>query len=188
MTSLEEMTIEIKQLLPAYGTHGFEHTIRVYKTCIHIGKIEQADQSILLPAALLHDFAREEHNHAEAGAEKAKSILRRYNYTENQIEKISQVISTHSFSAKKTPKTLDAKILSDADKLDALGAIGIYRTATYSGEHVRSIEEFIIHFHEKLLKIIDLLYTDEAKKMAVKRTKYMKKYLTQLAEELIDKT
>jgi uncharacterized protein len=188
MTSLEEMTIEIKQLLPAYGTHGFEHTMRVYKTCIHIGKIEQADQSILIPAALLHDFSREEHNHAEAGAEKAKSILRRYNYSENQIEKISQVISTHSFSAKKTPKTLDAKILSDADKLDALGAIGIYRTATYSGEHERSIEEFIRHFHEKLLKLIDLLFTDEAKKMAVKRTKYMKKYLTQLEEELIDKT
>jgi len=150
--------------------------------------VEKADLSILLPAALLHDIAREEENHAEAGANKAKPILRKYCYSEDNISKITMIMSTHSFSMQKPPGTLEGKILSDADKIDALGAVGIYRTATFSGEHERPIEEFVAHFHEKLLKLEDLLFTAEAKRMAAGRTQYMRNFLNQLDRELSQKT
>lgn len=178
------LIVEIEETFPLYGTHGYEHTARVLETCRHIGKTEKADLSILLPAALLHDIARGDDDHAQAGADKARSILTRYGYDEEKIEAISQAISTHSFSGRKPPKTLEAKILSDADKLDALGAIGIYRTAVYSGEHARPIEDFVKHFDEKLLRLEGLMFTDEAKRMAAERTEYMKRFLERLDEEL----
>lgn len=175
---------EVRTQTPPFGTHGFEHVDRVFDTCLHIGLAERADLDVLLPAALLHDIAREEEGHAQAGAEKAKPILRRYGQPEETIEKIAAAISSHSFSGKRPPETLEAKILSDADKLDALGAVGVYRTAEYSGEHERPIEDFVAHFHEKLLKLESLLFTDEAKRMARGRTQYMKDFLAQLEKEL----
>ncbi len=181
---LARLREEIRTQTPPFGTHGFEHVDRVFHTCLHIGLAEKSDLDVLLPAALLHDIARPEESHAKAGAEKAKPILRRYDQPENTIEKIAAVISSHSFSGKKPPETLEAKILSDADKLDALGAIGIYRTAEYSGEHERPVDDFVAHFHEKLLKLEDLLFTDEAKRMARGRTQYMKDFLAQLKKEL----
>ncbi len=182
--TLTALRQEVRSRTPQFGTHGFEHVERVYATCKHIGIVEKADLDILLPAALLHDIARAEENHAEAGAEKAKQILHRYGQPGETIEKITSAIVTHSFSGKKPPKTLEAKILSDADKLDALGAIGIYRTAVYSGEHVRPIEDFVTHFNEKLLKLEGLLFTGEAKRMAEERTQYMIAFLAQLEKEL----
>ena len=185
---LAELRDEIRDLTPKYGTHGFEHVERVYNVSLHIGVVENADLKILLPAALLHDIARDEENHAQTGAEKAKPLLRRYGQSEENIEKIAWAISTHSFSGKKPPKTLEAKILSDADKLDALGAIGIYRTAVFSGEHARPVEDFVAHFHEKLLKLEGLLFTEEAKRMAGERTCYMLDFLAHLEKELRQET
>ena len=78
---------------------------------------------------------------------------------------------------------MEARILSDADKLDAMGAIGIYRAAQYGVEHERPEKEFINHFHEKLLTLKDLLYTDEAKKLAEKRHAFMLQYLEQIDKE-----
>jgi uncharacterized protein len=74
--------------------------------------------------------------------------------------------------------------LSDADKLDAMGAVGVYRTALYSGELMRPVEEFIEHFHEKLLTLKDLLYTDEARTLAEGRHRYMLEYLEEFVREL----
>ena len=181
---LASMREEIQHSTPPFGTHGYEHIYRVYNTCQHIGEIEGANMRVLLSAALLHDVAREEQNHAEAGAEKAKHILRRYSYTPDEIEKIANAISTHSFSGKKPPKTLEGKILSDADKLDALGTLGVYRTAVYSGEHARPIEDFVAHFHEKLLKLEGLMFTTEAQRMARDRTEYIIEFVNRLGREL----
>ena len=182
--ALAKMRDEVQRSTPPYGTHGYEHIDRVYNTCLHIGKIEGADMRILLPAALLHDVARGEQNHAKAGGEKAKPILQRYGYSSDEIEKITKAISTHSFSGKKPPLTLEGKILSDADKLDALGSLGIYRTAVYSGEHARPIDNFIAHFHEKLLRLEGLLFTVEAKRMARDRIEYMGEFVKRLEREL----
>ncbi len=181
---LAQLRDEIRSQTPPNGTHGFEHVERVYDTCQHIGRVERADLDILLPAALLHDIAREEESHAQAGAEKSKEFLRRYDEPEESIEKIASAIASHSFSGKRPPKSLEAKILSDADKLDALGAIGVYRTAEYSGEHTRPIGDFVAHFYEKLLQLEGLLFTNEAKRMASGRTQYMKDFLAQLEREL----
>ncbi len=181
---LSRLRDEIRSHTPPNGTHGFEHVERVYDTCQHIGRIEKADLNVLLPAALLHDIARDEKSHAQAGADKAKQVLQRYDEPEDKIEEITHAIASHSFSGKKPPKTLEAKILSDADKLDALGAIGVYRTAEYSGEHIRPIGDFVAHFYEKLLQLEGLLLTEEAKRMASGRTQFMKDFLVQLEKEL----
>jgi len=164
------------------GSHGYEHTERVIQTCRIVGEKLQADMEILIPAAILHDIAREHANHAQKGAEMAREILLKQGYP--KIDAIVHAIEVHSFSGGGEAKTLEAKILSDVDKLDALGATGIYRAAQYGTEHDRPIEEFIAHFHEKLLTLRDLLYTDMARDIAEKRHKYMEKYLIQLGKEL----
>ena len=181
---LRRLREEVRRTLPEAGTHGYEHTERVYRMALHIGGRVGADLDILLPAALLHDIGRGEDNHAEAGARKAREILEMLGVDPNRIEAIVEAIETHSFSEGREPRTLEAKVLSDADKLDAMGAIGIYRAATYSGEHQRPLEGFVQHFHEKLLRLRELLYTEEAKRMAEERHRFMLRYLEQLRREL----
>lgn len=181
---IEKLKEESSKRQQPHGSHGFEHTERVYNLCLHLGKVLNADQTILLPAAILHDVCRGEENHAEAGAATAALILRKLGFEEDKIQRIQKVIISHSFSAGETPESLEAKILSDADKLDALGALGIYRTAAYSGEYSRPITDYIGHFHNKLMKLDSLLYTSEAKKVAIERKKFMMLYLTQLNHEL----
>ncbi|RLI10695.1 phosphohydrolase, partial [Candidatus Bathyarchaeota archaeon] len=74
--------------------------------------------------------------------------------------------------------------LSDADKLDAMGALGVYRTAMYSAEHGRPVNEFVVHFHEKLLKLRSRMFTPEARRMAESRHRFMFDFLAQLDREL----
>jgi uncharacterized protein len=181
---IEKLKEESSKRQQPYGSHGFEHTERVYNLCLHLGKALNADQTILLPAAILHDVCRGEENHAEAGAATAALTLRKFGFDENKIQRIQKVIISHSFSSGETPESLEAKILSDADKLDALGALGIYRTAAYSGEYPRPITDYITHFHKKLMKLDSLLHTSEAKKIATERKNFMMLYLTQLNREL----
>jgi uncharacterized protein len=166
------------------GSHGFDHTKRVIKLCNFLGNKLGANMDILLPAAILHDIARSEENHAKIGSQKSRKILRERGIDEERINSICEVIESHSFSAKKEPKSLEAKILSDADKLDALGAIGIYRTAAYSYENSKNMEDFINHFYEKLLKLKDQIYTDEAYEYALSRHNYLEDYLKRINDEI----
>jgi len=172
-----------KRQRPA-GCHGYEHTERVMELCKRLGVQLKADMSVLLPAAILHDVSREEENHSEQGAAEAAKILEEVGYDTGEIPLICEAIRAHSFSRGERARTLEAMILSDADKLDAMGAVGIYRTALYSGEHMRPVEEFIEHFHEKLLTLKDLLYTDEARAMAEERHRYMLNYMEEFMREL----
>ena len=181
---LTKLRMISKTHLPEYGTHGFEHTARITNLCRIIGEKRNADLEVLLPAAILHDIGRGNENHAAVGAKMAKIILENLGIENNRIECICKAISTHSFSGEKEPVSHEAKILSDVDKLDAMGALGIYRAAMYSGEHLRSYEDFIDHFHEKLLKLQDLMFTEEARRIAKDRTSYMQSYLSQLDKEL----
>lgn len=188
MKKLEANLNRLKKIAEDYikpiGSHNFEHTLRVFNTCSHIGYQMNADMSILLYSALLHDIGRTHPHHALAGSKIAEKVLRELRFNREQIDKICDAIETHSFSGQKKPKTLEAKILSDADKLDAMGAIGIYRTAAYTAEKGRKIEESIQHFHTKLLKLKDSLYTDIAKELAVSRHGFMKDFLSQIEREL----
>lgn len=183
MSQMHQKLVTISKKHQAYvGCHGYEHTERVIETCRAIGTTLNADLDVLIPAAILHDIGRGNSNHASHGAEMAQKILEENGYT--KIDEIVHAINVHSFSAGGEAKTIEAKILSDADKLDAMGATGIYRAAQFGVEHNRPIEEFIEHFYEKLLTLKDLLYTNEAKKIAEQRHQYMLGYLEQLDKEL----
>jgi uncharacterized protein len=158
--------------------------MRVYMTCIALGKTMNADMSILLPAVLLHDVVRDGEDHALASSNKAGDILRDLDYTEDAIAEVSKTIGAHSFSGGRLPESLEAKILSDADKLDAIGALGIYRAAMYSAENGRPIADYIAHFSEKLLTLKDIMFTDEARSMAESRHRFLLQYLAQVEDEL----
>ncbi|MHA2290417.1 MAG: HD domain-containing protein [Promethearchaeota archaeon] len=172
--------------------HGFNHTERVYKMCLNLGKKLNADLTILKIAALLHDIGRiplkdikDNRNHAEISAEIAKDMLatKPYNLSDIEIDKISHCILTHSFSNKLVPETLEAKILSDADKLDALGAIGLYRTIGFTVKEKGGIEELIEHLENKILKLKSQLYLDISKEIAEKREKIIIEFYKKLKEE-----
>jgi len=181
---LHRIRAEARRLLPEAGTHGYEHTERVYRLARHIGRRVGADLGVLLPAALLHDIGRGEDDHAEAGARRARMILQGLGLELRRIEAIVEAIATHSFSGGREPRTLEAKVLSDADKLDALGAIGVYRAAMYGAEHRRPLEGFVDHFHGKLLRLREMMYTEEGRRLAEGRHRFMLQYLERLRREL----
>lgn len=187
--SLGSRSLSDKQLLEiarasqeAYGCHGFDHTERVIKLCEVIGEELGANMEVLIPAAILHDIGRPMDNHAKVGAKKAKKILEEKGYRD--VDLIVHAIEVHSFSAGGEAKTLEARILSDSDKLDAIGAIGIYRAAQYATENSRTFDDFIGHFPEKLLKLKYMMYTDKARNMAEKRHEYLLAFLKQVEKEL----
>lgn len=185
---LHDIEVFVKGRLSAVS-HGFDHTKRVYMLAMEIGKAENADLEVLLPATLLHDVGREMEDyigadHAESSAYVAKDFLKTIEYPEAKINRVFQVIKQHRYSSEETPDSLEAKILSDADKLDALGAIGVARAFTYGGRHERDVEGTIKHFNSKLLKLKDTMYTETAKKIAEERHDYTVKFLEKLENEI----
>ncbi len=165
-------------------SHGKDHVERVVKLAVYIAKKEGANIEVVKKSAELHDIARDKPNHAIESAKLAREILRREGYDEEFIERVAHCIEAHSFSSGVKPKTLEAKVLSDADKLDAIGAIGIARAFIFSGEKGRSIEETLKHFEEKLLKLKDMLYTNTAKELAKERHEFLVKFYEQIKREL----
>ncbi len=181
---LDILMEESKRRQRMNGCHGFEHTERVVGLCRVLGERLGADMSVLMPAAILHDIGRGEDGHAERGAEIAGAILKGNCVPDDKIERIVEAIRVHSFSGGLEAASLETQILSDADKLDAMGAIGVYRAGQYSGEHDRSLEDYVGHFHEKLLTLKGLLYTDEARNLAECRHRFMESYLEEFMKEL----
>jgi uncharacterized protein len=166
------------------SSHDRDHVERVVKLAVYIARREGADVEVVKKSAELHDTARDKPNHAIESAKLAREILRKEGYDEEFIERVVHCIEAHSFSSGVEPKTLEAKVLSDADKLDAIGAIGIARAFIFSGEKGRSIEETLKHFEEKLLKLKDLLYTKTAKELAKERHEFLVKFYEQIKKEL----
>ncbi|MCG2768648.1 MAG: HD domain-containing protein, partial [Anaerolineae bacterium] len=112
------------------ASHDFEHVRRVLRMAERIGAAEGAEMLILRTAALLHDVAREEKRrsgicHAQAGAKRARTILA--GHPEELVIAVAEAIATHRYRADAVPQSLEAQILYDADKLDAIGAIGVAR-------------------------------------------------------------
>ena len=143
--------------------HGFSHTERVHKLCLRIGEDLGVNQFILRISAFLHDIGRIKErnsslkeNHADISAEMASEFLNTSNFKLPEDFKINVIhcIRAHSFSNNIVPKTLEAKILSDADKLDALGAIGLYRTIGFTIKKKGGIDQVIEHL-EKSREIAD---------------------------------
>lgn len=177
--------------------HDYWHCYRVVQTVLAIGKKEKADLQILELAGWLHDIAIPEsrRDHEIKSAQFAKKFLSKLEVDEKIINQVTNCIKKHRFSKGMKTKTLEEKILQDADKLDVLGAIGIARTFIFSGrygqithnpkikpkfdyylKHGKS-KTTINHFYDKLFKLKGLLHTKTAKKIAREREKYMKGYL-----------
>ena len=170
-------------------SHGFDHVLRVVRLSKRIGEIEGADLDVLMPAAYLHDVARMDEktrgvDHAIEGARIASEFLKKIGYPEDKIPFIEHAIRVHRFRSKEEPKTLEAKILRDADRLDALGAIGIYRVITHSCEEGRDMEDTIRHFEEKILKLSSSMQTETARKIAGEREEVVRCFLNALRSEL----
>jgi len=178
----------VKKLYPRDMVHGLDHVLRVRDLALRIGEEvpEPVDREILELAALLHDIGRisGDEGHARRSAEIARIVLELANYPRDRIERIAEAIQAHSFSEGFKPGSIEAKVLSDADKLDALGAIGVARVFAFSGAKGRSLEDSIKHFYEKILKLPELLETDAAKRIAVERIEVVKKFLESLLKEV----
>lgn len=125
----------------ADSAHDKEHIYRVLYTALAIAETEEnVEQDILICACLLHDIGRAEQfadsnlDHAAVGAEKAYHFLTEHGFEEQFAERVRECIQTHRFRTGNTPKSIEAKILFDADKVDVAGAIGIARTLVYKGQ------------------------------------------------------
>ena len=179
----------VKQNSEQDDIHGFPHIMRVYGLCQKIGEKLHANLKILNTAALLHDIGRKNENdnlnHAEISAEIALDYLYSLgdHFSNNEIEKILHCIKAHSFSNELLPNSLEAKILSDIDKLDALGAIGLYRTIGFTIKKEGGLKEVIRHLEDKILNLPDLLYLDISKIIAEKRKKIIQEFYEEITDE-----
>ena len=174
--------------------HGFSHIKRVLNLCLDIGKKLGANLFILEIAVLLHDIGRENEendiynrNHAELSAEMSLDFIKSQGFqiSQEEIDNIIHCIRAHSFSNKTIPRTLEAKILSDADKIDALGAIGLYRIIGFTIKKQGGIKQVIEHLENKILKLRDQLYLDESRNIADERKKIIVSFYNNIKQESI---
>lgn len=191
----------VKQILANdFSGHDWWHIERVRRSAITIAEQEGADRFICELSALLHDVADEKLCGDEAkGIEQVRSWLFEQQVSEHVTHAVIEIISTMSFKGGARPpmRTLEGQVVQDADRLDAIGAVGISRVFAYSGAKGRPIydpdvaprttmteQEYrsgndtaINHFHEKLLKLKTLMNTEYGKRMAEERHRYMEQFL-----------
>jgi len=186
--------------------HDFAHIMRVYKNAEEICKKEESNRKLVLVSVLLHDIVkktqsdRRTRSSADLSAEKARLILRKLKFSDNDIAIVSEAIKNHSFTKGKISTSIEGRILQDADRLDAIGAIGIARVFSVSGAKNREFYEpndpfsktrkpndkkwALDHFFKKLLVLENTMNTKTGKIEANKRTKVLKNYLARLKEEI----
>ena len=165
--------------------HGFDHTYRVYRNAMKIAETEVAcDPQVVALAAILHDADDYKLFSTENNAN-ARAFLNTHDVPLETVERICETINAVSFQKNKgkRPETLEGQIVQDADRLDAIGAIGIARTFAFGGSHGRSLDSSIQHFHEKLLLLKDMMNTEGARKIAESRHAFMENYLKEWALE-----
>ncbi|HSB50746.1 MAG TPA: HD domain-containing protein [Nitrosopumilaceae archaeon] len=206
MSVLEQLQKEVRKKISNDPAHDFDHIMRVYKNAKKLAKKEKANTKLVLYAVLLHDIVnypksdKRSKNSSTQSAIIAKKILAKYNLPNSEIKIITDAIRDHSFSNNKTPKTMEGKILQDADRLDAIGAIGIARTLAVSGAEKRpfynKLDPFcfkrkpddkkwaVDHFYKKLLNLEKLMNTKSAKIEANRRTKILENFLSELKREI----
>ncbi len=187
-----------------YSGHDWFHTLRVFRTATRIAEAEGADVETVQLAALLHDVDdRKLSPETYADKANARSFLSANNVEESKISEICRIISEISFAENCIPSTLEGKCVQDADRLDAIGAVGIARAFAYGGNHNRlmyhpdvkpnlnmSKEEYVNsksttvnHFYEKLFKLTDMMNTDTAKSIAKERDEYMRTFIDEFMDE-----
>ena len=173
--------------------HDFDHTLRVYHMATRLAMEEGADLQTVQLAALLHDVDdRKLSPETYDGKLRAVNFLKENLVSEDKIQEIIDIISRISFSAQLPPPTsIEGKCVRDADRLDAMGAIGIARTFAYGGSRGRRMHDpdgldanaSIQHFYDKLLRLKDDMPTATGRRMAEERDGYMRAFLEQFYAE-----
>lgn len=198
---IKEIELEAKKYFSgASGCHDFSHVERVCNLAQNIGRQEKADLTVLQVACLLHDIGRQAEMksrgkfcHAEKGAEMAALILKKYKLESKIVANILHCIISHRYRNSHLPKTIEAKVLYDADKLDSIGAVGVGRdflfagylkNALYTGRERELVklkkdrtytkdDTAILEYEFKLKKIKNKMLTGSGKKIAQKRHDFM---------------
>ena len=187
--------------------HDFDHVLRVLTLVRRIGPAEGADMRLLEVATLLHDIARASEvetgvDHARAGAERAQAIAQEWGYEPEEAATIARIIAAHRFRNDASPQTVEEKVLYDADKLDAMGAIGVGRAFAYAGrtgQHLWSpvpadaratqqvdpaVHSPTIEFAVKLSRLASALHTETARAIARERHAFMVAFFERLDAEI----
>lgn len=189
------------------GSHGPDHSERVYIMSLAIGNELQARLDILAAAALLHDIGRRFESasrgkicHARKGAEMAEEILAGLGFAQQDIERIAHCIRAHRFRSNERPETLEARILFDSDKLDSIGAIGIGRAFLFAGQigarlhdaeadHAKTLsysreDTAYREFQVKMSRVRDQMLTPLGRKIAERRHRFMEIFFDELNREM----
>ena len=196
----------IRTQTAADAAHGLDHIRRVVANARQIGLTEGANLDVVMPAAWLHDcvaVAKDDPNRSVAStlaARKADSLLQDWDIPPNRRSAIAHAIEAHSYSAGIAPESLEARVVQDADRLDALGAMGIVRALAVGQSlglqlhhaddpfcHDREPDDrrFIIdHFYSKLLELPDRMQTGSGRREALRRVQVMRDWLQALAREI----
>jgi uncharacterized protein len=184
--------------------HDWHHVQRVETLAERLAvDASEVDERSLRAAVLLHDIGRpredrgEIDDHAAWGAAQAREILPDHGF--ETVDNVCHAISAHRYSTSPEPNTIEAKLLSDADNLDALGAVGVARCLTYGGELGQPIHDPALplteddtpsgatqynHFHKKILDLPERMYTDVGREIAADRRKYVESFLDRFEREV----
>ncbi|MFA5208156.1 MAG: HD domain-containing protein [Candidatus Paceibacterota bacterium] len=219
---MENKFKKIKEIVEKEASfeHKIDHVLRVYNLCLLLAKNEKVDLDILKAAALLHDIARTKEDkdttgkidHALLGAEMAEPILKKLKFPEEKIQIIKDCIISHRYRNDHEPKTIEAKILFDADKLDTIGATGIARSFVWIGKNDakiysdENVEKYIknnleggkingriinktkhspqVEFQTKTKFLKKKLYTKKGREVCKERLEYVEKFLKRLEKEI----
>lgn len=181
-----------------FSGHDFFHCERVLYIAALLQKKEGGNLFLIMVSSLLHDLDDKKLS-PETFSDKlnARKILQKYDFAESEILSIINTIDTISFSGGKIPDTIEGKIVQDADRLDAIGAIGIARCFAYCGNNnipIYTPDDFtgmsensksaLMHFYNKLLKLSSKMNTESGKRAAQKRTLFIEQFLKQLLSEI----
>jgi len=189
------------------GSHGPDHSERVYSMALALGRRLQARLDILGAAALLHDIGRRFESeskgkicHARKGAELSAEVLENLNFSTADIEQITHCIRSHRFRSNDKPETLEARILFDSDKLDSIGAIGIGRAFLFAGQigarlHDAEMDHAMTlsyttedtayrEFRVKLTRVAEQMLTPLGRQLAQRRHRFMEVFFDELNREI----
>lgn len=197
-----QLKIEISAIFSSdFSGHDFQHTIRVLKNAEYIQKQEGGDLYTIILASLLHDVDDKKISpETYENKDNARRFLKMIDAENEVINDVLEIISSVSFSDGKKPLTIEGKIVQDADRLDAIGAIGVARCFAYGGSKKRPIyydndfssdkkencDSGVAHFYSKLFKLESIMNTGTAKILSRERTEFMSGFLLQLSKEIND--
>jgi uncharacterized protein len=190
----------------ARGSHAWDHTERVLRLCERIGPVEGADMPVLQMAALLHDIGRAHQDrsgggicHARRGAAMARPIVARLALDRARRDNLIHCIAAHRFRTGPAPESIEARVLFDADKLDAIGAVGVARAYLFAGEvgarlHSPEVDVNATlpytaddtgyrEYRLKLRRIKDRMVTAEGKRLAERRHRFMEMFFQRFLNE-----